>query len=237
MPPERNERSSLRRAGPPLGDASSVVFRGRWRLAFLAAEVALVFVALPVIVAIYRPSVHILVALWGIAIACFAALVFDRAFDRRQLWNAEDLRARLRPVLRRFALAAVVLGLTVWFAMPEYFFDFPQRRPKFWALVMLLYPWLSVYPQGLVWRAFVFHRYKPLFGEGIPMIVASAALFSLSHLAFHNVVALGLTAVGGLLFATTYHRTRSLLVCQIEHALYGCLLFTIGLGRFVYYGG
>jgi membrane protease YdiL (CAAX protease family) len=45
-----------------------------------------------------------------------------------------------------------------------------------------------------------------------------------------------MTLVGGLLFAHTYWKTRSLLVSAIEHALYGCLLYTIGLGRFFYHG-
>jgi hypothetical protein len=45
-----------------------------------------------------------------------------------------------------------------------------------------------------------------------------------------------LTFFGGYLFAYTYAKTRSLLLVSIEHALYGCLLYTIGLGRFFYTG-
>jgi hypothetical protein len=42
----------------------------------------------------------------------------------------------------------------------------------------------------------------------------------------------GLSTVGGLLFVSTYLRTRSLLAVVWEHALYGIALFTVGLGRY-----
>ena len=45
----------------------------------------------------------------------------------------------------------------------------------------------------------------------------------------------GLTLVGGLLFAYRYTKTGSLLTSCVEHALYGCFLFTVGLGRFFYH--
>ena len=51
-----------------------------------------------------------------------------------------------------------------------------------------------------------------------------------SHRAM-NELAVVLTLVGGWLFARTYLRTRSLLATAVEHAAYGCLLFTVGLGR------
>jgi membrane protease YdiL (CAAX protease family) len=65
----------------------------------------------------------------------------------------------------------------------------------------------------------------------------SGTLFAYAHIVFRSGVALALTLAGGVLFARTYARTRSLLVCQIEHALYGCFLFTIGLGHTIYYAG
>lgn len=56
------------------------------------------------------------------------------------------------------------------------------------------------------------------------------------HIIFRNPVAPLLTLPGGYLFATTYTRTRSLLITGIEHALYGDLVFTIGLGIYFYKG-
>jgi hypothetical protein len=45
-----------------------------------------------------------------------------------------------------------------------------------------------------------------------------------------------LTLLGGLMFAKTYEETGSLVLSGIEHALYGGFLFTIGLGKYFYYG-
>jgi hypothetical protein len=44
-----------------------------------------------------------------------------------------------------------------------------------------------------------------------------------------------LTLAGGWLFARRYQRTRSLLAASVEHALYGVLAFTVGLGTLFYH--
>ena len=53
---------------------------------------------------------------------------------------------------------------------------------------------------------------------------------------FRNVLSVVLTLVGGWLFARRYQRTRSLLAVSVEHALYGVLAFTVGLGALFYHG-
>lgn len=45
-----------------------------------------------------------------------------------------------------------------------------------------------------------------------------------------------LTFVGEVLFATCYAETGSLATSCFEHALYGCWLFTLGLGQYFYHG-
>jgi hypothetical protein len=43
------------------------------------------------------------------------------------------------------------IGTTlVWRFAPGLFLNFPRSNPWLWGLVMLLYPVLSVYPQGIV---------------------------------------------------------------------------------------
>ncbi len=101
---------------------------------------------------------------------------------------------------------------------------------------MVAYPVVSVYPQGLLYRAFFFERYGELFPGKWPMIVASAAAFAFLHIIFRNWLAVALTFAGGLLFASRYAETGSLAVSGFEHALYGCWLFTVGLGRHFYHG-
>ncbi len=91
-------------------------------------------------------------------------------------------------------------------------------------------------PQGIVYRAFIFARFRDLFAPDWAIILASAVAFGYVHIVFKNALAVGLTLAAGLLFAYRYWQTGSLLVSSFEHALYGCAIFTIGLGRSFYSG-
>jgi membrane protease YdiL (CAAX protease family) len=104
----------------------------------------------------------------------------------------------------------------------------------------VLYPVVSVYPQGVLYRAFFLHRYAGLLpatpaGE-LALLVASGAAFGFLHIIFRNPLAVVLTFFGGILFAWRYKETESLSVSSFEHALYGCWLFTVGLGQYFYHG-
>jgi membrane protease YdiL (CAAX protease family) len=173
-------------------------------------------------------------ALWIFSAACTIALICGRQFKTSQLWQVGHLR-ELKAVLIRFTVAAVLLGGYVVAFEPDLLFNFPRYRPHTWTMVMILYPLLSVCPQGLTHRAFLFHRYQLIFRGGW-MIFASAAAFSFMHIVFKNPLALLLTFAGGLLFAKTYTDSRSLIVSLVEHALYGNYIFTIGLGKYLYLG-
>jgi uncharacterized protein len=81
-------------------------------------------------------------------------------------------------------------------------------HPVFWAVVMVAYPVASVYPQGVLYRAFFFERYAALFPGKWAMILASAAAFSFLHIIFRNWLAVWLTLAGGLLFAAALRGDR-----------------------------
>lgn len=202
----------------------------------LAAEFAALYFGMPALFAAGVVPLHVLAALWIVAAACTVALLRSRRFDRRLLWNA----AALRPWLGRVALSFLALAppmlLGTWLLVPERFFLLVRERPLVWVLVMLLYPPLSVYPQGIVYRVFLFHRYDALFPSTAVRVAASAVAFSFLHIVLVNWVAPALTLIGGVLFAWTYARSRSALVAAVQHALFGCWIFTIGLGWFFYHG-
>ncbi len=102
---------------------------------------------------------------------------------------------------------------------------------------MILYPLVSVTAQEVMYRVFFFHRYRVLFaGDPQAGIVLNAVLFSFSHIIFQNVTTLIISFLGGLLFAWRYQSSRSYWALVLEHALYGNLIFTVGLGRYFYTG-
>ncbi len=199
----------------------------------LVAEFLLLFVVLPVAYRPLAPKLSPLPALWLAALWCW--LMVRRAPGVR-LWYSAPLRGALPGILLGFPVMAIVTALAVWLWRPQLLFGFVRRSPVFWAVVMLAYPVLSVWPQAIVYRAFVFERYRALFPSPVLMVLASAAAFGFSHIIFRSGWSVALTFAAGVLFAWRYQATGSLLASSLEHALYGCWMFTVGLGALFYHG-
>lgn len=128
------------------------------------------------------------------------------------------------------------LCLFTWIFYPQLFFRFPREQPRIWMLVMLLYPLLSVAPQEYLFRTFFMQRYRPLFGEGFWMVAVNALVFGWAHAFFLNWVAPLLSIPAGWLLARSWQQTRSFKRVCMEHALYGQIVFTCGIGWFFYQG-
>jgi uncharacterized protein len=156
--------------------------------------------------------------------------------DRAALWRPAGLRGQLPSMLVLWAVAAVLAVAALAVFDRDRLFELPRERPLLWVLIIVFYPLVSVYPQELVYRAFLMRRYAPLFGTGPGLVAASAAAFGCAHIIFGNALSVVLTLAGGALFATRYRRTGSLLAASVEHALYGILIFTVGLGEYFYHG-
>ncbi|GIG87174.1 hypothetical protein Pen02_21100 [Plantactinospora endophytica] len=157
-------------------------------------------------------------------------------FDRRSWWGRAALRREWLPMLRLWAVAAGVAVAALAVLAPDRLFELPRQAPLLWAAIVVFYPLFSVYPQEVIFRAFLMHRYAPVFGSGHWLVAASALAFGFVHLIFGNLLSVVLTLAGGWLFARRYQRRGSLLVASVEHALYGLLVFTVGLGDFFYHG-
>ena len=203
---------------------------------FVLLEFFLLFVGVPAIMYLL-PLLPILPVLWMFAFLCHLVLIRDSRFDRSKLWRISAFSSGGPSVIFRFGIYASVLCALVYFFAPDLLFGLIKQKPMLWLLIIFLYPVLSVYPQELIFRTYFFHRYGRLFPRKWLLIAVNALLFGYMHIIFHNWIAVLLTVVGGLFFAVTYHRYHSTLLVSAEHALFGCLIFTIGLGRFFYIGG
>jgi membrane protease YdiL (CAAX protease family) len=208
----------------------------------LFIELLTLFIVLPVGYWLWPAQIGIarpfpLLVLWIFALGCLVALLRDTSFDRRQLWNAAAVWPHL-PMIGLHVLigGALLVGLLLFF-IPDRFLYFPRNNPVFWGIVMVAYPLVSVYPQNLIYRVFLLHRYRELLIAPALAIGVSAVTFSVVHMGFFApAIAMSFTLVGGVLFAHTYIKTRSALAASIEHALFGCLIFTIGWGYYFYHG-
>ena len=194
------------------------------------------FVCVPVSLAFLTDIISPIPVLLLVGAASFVILLRDTTFDRSTLWNIQGLQKALARMIPFWLLSALIIGLAVHLLRPESFLGLPRERPVTWLLVMTLYPIFSVIPQSIIYRAFFTHRYQLFFGNGVMMIFAGAVAFGLAHLIFKEWLAVLLTLGGGALFVARHIEHKSMLAGAIEHAMYGNMAFTLGLGAFFYHG-
>ncbi|MDX2027296.1 MAG: type II CAAX endopeptidase family protein [Alphaproteobacteria bacterium] len=205
---------------------------------WLGVECAVLFLVLPAVLYIHPTRWNVHLGLWAVTLYALPVLRRSKGFSWRKLWHGRGWPASQRKTaMLLFGVAVLtVIGLTLWL-VPQRLFAFPMQRPFFWLLVMVLYPILSVLPQELVFRAFFFRRYESLFGSDRALIIASAFVFGFVHIVFGNAVSPILSMLGGAVFAYGYTQHRSLKWVALEHAAYGCMVFTVGLGQYFLVGG
>ena len=204
----------------------------------LGLQCLLLFVGVPAVYASGRVAIPISIIplLLLITSGCWCVLRWRYQISLAALLRRSAPAAEWRRILLTCAIVAPCLIGLLWAIKPELLLALPLKQTRLWLLIMIAYPLVSVLPQELIYRVFFFERYRPIFGQGLAMTAASAAMFGWGHIVFHNWLAVLLTLPGGWLFATTFRRTGSLRVVAIEHALYGCAIFTIGYGSFFYEG-
>ena len=200
----------------------------------LALECGALFVAGPAAGATGSLPIPVIPILLLMALGCLLMLHFHYKIRLRDLMRP---RIPAREWKRIFIIYLIVVPCMIgllWLIKPDAMFSLMRQHTGMWLLIVAAYPVLSAFPQELVYRAFFFERYRPLFGQGYGMTLASVALFSFAHILFHNWIAILLSFGGGWLFVRTYQRTGSLYVATVEHSLYGCAAFTIGYGPFFF---
>lgn len=192
-------------------------------------ELFIIFVLVPVSFALpYSPWAKLAIGVIGFFYVCFILL----KMEKNKFRMADNIRWRpfwKRTLLQLSGIAIITLCY-VWITDTELLFSVLINNPKLWVFILFFYSVFSVYPQELIYRTFFFQRYRLLFRNERLFIILNATLFSLAHLFFGNTLVMLLTFCGGILFALTYRKTESTLLVSIEHAIYGCWLFTVGMG-------
>lgn len=206
-----------------------------WRI----LEMALLYVAAPFAVdrAVHGEGVPVFIALLPVLAVVVVFLAIDRTFSLRRELSRGFSFAQLGSILAVFAVGGGAVAAYVAHYHPALFLEFPRNRPETYQRIMLLYPLMSVVVQELVYRTFFFHRYGVLFGRAWWLaIILNGVLFGLGHIVIGTPLAVYGTMATGALFAWRYAMTRSFSAVFIEHALWGALVFTVGLGRYFFTG-
>lgn len=192
-------------------------------------EFFLIFIVLPVSLVLNYPFVvkAILVISGFLYVIYILLKVHENKFKM-----APNLRWKSfwKNVSIKLLIIAFMTIIYMWFTAKQDLFHLLYQKPKLWVIILFLYATFSAYPQELIYRTFYFQRYEVLFKNKSLFIFVNSIVFSLAHLFYQNPLVLLMTFLGGILFALTYDKTKSTLLVAIEHTIYGCWLFTVGMG-------
>ncbi|MFI0394770.1 CPBP family glutamic-type intramembrane protease [Paracoccus jiaweipingae] len=202
--------------------------------ALLWAEFGALFIAAPLAIALFLPPRQMFGALFAFTLVGLFLIWRTGQFDWRGLG-----RGWARVDWRRAAGFAVAVGLVSWggvqLTAPQAALGLWRDHPRLLLLIWLLYPLLSALPQELIFRALFFHRYATLMGGPRAALWVNAAVFSLAHLMYWNLLVAAMTFAGGFIFARAYV-SRGFPSALVLHALAGNMLFTAGMGLYFYSG-
>lgn len=196
---------------------------------YKSLELLIIFVLIPLSFAFnYAPLLKLIIGVLGFTYIIYVLFKIEKIkirIEKNISWAAF-----WKLTLIKLLIIIVITSLFVWFTDAKSLFVVILNKPKLWMLILFFYSLFSVYPQELLYRTFFFQRYENLFKNEKIFILINAILFSLAHLFFKNTLVLLLTFIGGILFAITFKKTKSTILVSIEHSIYGCWLFTVGMG-------
>lgn len=193
------------------------------------SELFILFVLFPVAIAIDFPIwIKFIIGFLGFLYVVYVLLRVEK--NSFKLSSTINWMGFCKATLLKFLFIAFITFLYVWFTDKSQLFIVVRTKLLLWIVILFVYSFLSVYPQELLYRTFFFQRYRSLLSNEKLFIFMNAIFFSLGHLFFKNTLVIVLTFLGGLLFAFTFNKTKSTLLVSIEHAIYGCWLFSVGMG-------
>ena len=198
----------------------------------LVAEFLILFFGIPLLMffdtGFTLPSMVLIPCL----VFIFLILRYKTGFRWKELLYFRIGRSRLVRDAVILMICGIFLGITVLIWIPDKLFNLPRGNPLIWLALSLFYPVFSAYPQEIIYRTYIFHRYKNIFPSKWPMIAASGITFGFVHILYYHPLSMILTLVGGLYLANVYYHTRSVLYTAILHGILGMLVYTVGLGEF-----
>ncbi len=192
-------------------------------------EFFLIFIALPVSFALDYPFlVKAFLAVSGFAYVIYVLVKVQG--NKFKIAPNLKWKSFWKHVFIKLIIIACMTIIYMWFTSKNDLFHVLYQKPKLWVIILFAYAMFSVYPQELIYRTLYFQRYEALFRSKTLLIFINAVVFSLAHIFYRNPLVLLMTFLGGILFALTYDKTKSTLLVSIEHTIYGCWLFTVGMG-------
>ena len=192
-------------------------------------EFFFIFLILPSAIFFLDSSVIVFLTLYLVFTLSLVILYFDKSFSFTSLRKKVDWKFII-------IFSLIFLSLSFFYIIlvdKDLLFIFPKTNFKLWLLVILIYPFLSVIPQEIVYRVFFFQRYFPNERSFYFLTLLNMIVFSYGHIVFNNVHAILITAIVSPIFTYAYLK-KSFFTCIVLHALGGQIIFTLGLGKYFF---
>jgi len=201
------------------------------RKILLSFEFLLLFFGVPLLLLFEKSIVHPSSILLPVLVGLILYFRKQKEFKARDLIRLGISKSEWTKQGAVVIVTAIIFVVYVLLFEPQNLFNLPKGNPAIWIAMFFFYPIFSAYGQEVVYRKFIFMRYKPLFSKKWMMILASGITFSFVHIVYFSVLSLVLTFLGGIYLAIVYDKTKSVMFTSILHGIMGFLIFTVGLGQ------
>ena len=202
------------------------------RKVLLTVEFIILFFGIPLFIYFDEDTIHRSIIILPALVFIFILLRYTTDFRLRELFRWGIPKVVLtRNLLIVLCCFIMMLGYVILFER-ENLFNLPKANPWIFVAMFFFYPVFSAFGQEVIYRTFLFRRYKKLFSKEWPLVLASGITFSYAHIIFYDPVSVILTLIGGIYFAQVYRQTRSVLFTSVLHGLMGILIFGVGLGQY-----
>jgi membrane protease YdiL (CAAX protease family) len=199
---------------------------------FQGLEFVLLFFGIPLLIYFDEDFIHPSIIILPVLLFIFLVLRRTTDFTWKELFRWEISRSAL------MKNGAILLGCTlltlsyVFFFDRENLFNLPRANPWIYVALCLFYPVFSAFGQEIIYRTFLYKRYKRILPGDWHFVLGSGIAFSFLHVVYYDPVSMILTFIGGLYFARVYQLTRSVLFTSVLHGLFGIMFFGIGMGQY-----
>jgi len=204
----------------------------KWKRILLGTEFTLLFFGIPLFMFLDTGFILPSSLLLPVLVVVILILRFGTDFKWKELVFMRTTRKILVKDGVILLISGTCLFLFVITLFPDKLFNLPRANPLIWLALGAFYPVFSAYPQEIIFRTYIFRRYRKVFKRDWQMIAASGLSFSFVHILYYHPISMILTLIGGIYLAAVYNRSRSVLYNAILHGILGMIVFTVGLGEF-----
>ncbi len=197
-----------------------------------AAEFIVLFFGVPLFIYYASFIAHPVLVLLPILAGLILYFIYKKDFNLKSLIRLNVPRPVIWKHVALVFFAGIFLTVLVFLYAPENLFNLPRENPEIYLMLIFAYPILSAYSQEVIYRTFLFTRYRTLFKSRKFLVAVSGITFAFAHIVYYHPLSMLLTLIAGIYLAWIYRKTRSVLFTTILHSLLGIFIFTVGLGEY-----